>query len=681
MSKKNHNQKDKNPFQETIEETIKAVIIGETFTKLLSPISDEIPLLLLPVCGIPIIEFMLDSLLTANVKEIIICVKFNGNKIENYFEKYHKNLNIKIIASEEINSVGDCLRKINAGKSISNDFFLIRGLSITNVDFEKIYDAHKLNKKLDKNCMVTSLLKTYKNEMDIKTDYDENIIIYNEETKKIYQYESTFDKPYTKLYDNISFKENKVINENDKLFNKYIIRNDLFDSFIDVCSPSVLNVFQENFDYHDFREHLYKSILTSEIYFDTFYLYELTKNDYLGVVRNIESYFKINFEIINRWAYPITIENILISPELNIQPYQISYSIYSDKKNTEENYSKVNLLNAIAIGKETFIGANSTLNRVILGKNIKIGKNCNINNSIIFDNTIIEDDCNVAGSIIGMNCKINAKLNVKNSIFGKDVDQKDDCENVHIYYSIEENEEEKEEKILENINKELFIKNLEENDFLFLCKNPSEIYLTEDEIKEKSNNVNKSLDSDSVISSSNDSESEEENNYDELILNIINNGLEMNSNKEDIIKELAALKNAYYYKTNMETLKVCFIRIVLDFLKESNFKAEHIQPFTQLLIEWNGLFKRFIPNFETQIEFISVIELLCNENEEIQKAFHIILQIFNSEEVNVISDEAIKKWYSNGKSEFNTSEMVIQIPDEIYQENKRKMKTYIEENL
>ena len=497
MSKKK-NQKDKNSYQETLEETIKAVIIGETFTKLLSPISDDLPLLLLPVCGIPIIEYMLDSLLTANVKEIIICVKNNGNKIENYFEK--------------------------------------------------IYNAHKLNKKLDKNCMVTSLLKTYKNEIDIKTDYDENVIIYNEETKKIYQYESTFDNPYTKLYDNISFKENKIINENDKLFNKYIIRNDLFDSFIDVCSPSVLNVFQENFDYHYFRDHLYKSILTSEIYFDTFYLYELNKNDYLGVIRNIESYFKINYEIINRWAYPITIENILISPELNIQPYQISYSIYSDKKNTGENYSKVNLLNTIAIGKETFVGENSTLNRVILGKNIKIGKNCNIYNSIIFDNTVIEDDCNIISSIISLNCKINSKLSIKNSILGKDVNQINNCENVHIYYSIEENDDEKEEKILESIDKELFIKNLEESDFLFLCKNPSEIYLTEDEIKEKSNNINKSLDSDSIISSSNDSESEEDNNYEDLVLNIINNGLEMNSNKEDITKELAALKNAYYYK-------------------------------------------------------------------------------------------------------------------------------------
>ena len=139
-------------------------------------------------------------------------------------------------------------------------------------------------------------------------------------------------------------------------------------------------------------------------------------------------------------------------------------------------------------------------------------------------------------------------MSIKNSILGKDVNQINNCENVHIYYSIEENDDEKEEKILENINKELFKKNLEEFDFLFLCKIPSEIYLTEDEIKEKSNNINKSLDSDSIISSSNDSESEEDNNYEDLVLNIINNGLEMNSNKEDITKELAALKNAYYYK-------------------------------------------------------------------------------------------------------------------------------------
>ena len=53
----------------------KAVIIGETFTRLLNPLTNDIPELLIPVCGIPLIEYMIDSLFSSNIKEIIICKK------------------------------------------------------------------------------------------------------------------------------------------------------------------------------------------------------------------------------------------------------------------------------------------------------------------------------------------------------------------------------------------------------------------------------------------------------------------------------------------------------------------------------------------------------------------------------------------------------------------------------
>ena len=49
----------------------KAVIIGETFTRLLNPLTNDIPELLIPVCGIPLIEYMIDSLFSSNIKEII----------------------------------------------------------------------------------------------------------------------------------------------------------------------------------------------------------------------------------------------------------------------------------------------------------------------------------------------------------------------------------------------------------------------------------------------------------------------------------------------------------------------------------------------------------------------------------------------------------------------------------
>ena len=123
--------------QEVYETVRKAVFIGETFTKMLHPISSDIPELLLPICGIPIIEYYIDVLTTGNVKEIIICVKNHLNVVKQYIKTHHKkNVNIKVLENPEFNSVGDCLRKVNSEKLISGDFILIRGLVLFNIDIE-----------------------------------------------------------------------------------------------------------------------------------------------------------------------------------------------------------------------------------------------------------------------------------------------------------------------------------------------------------------------------------------------------------------------------------------------------------------------------------------------------------------------------------------------------------------
>ena len=45
---------------EVFETLRKAVIIGDTFTRMLNPMSLDMPELLLPICGIPIIEYYID---------------------------------------------------------------------------------------------------------------------------------------------------------------------------------------------------------------------------------------------------------------------------------------------------------------------------------------------------------------------------------------------------------------------------------------------------------------------------------------------------------------------------------------------------------------------------------------------------------------------------------------------
>ena len=176
---------------------VKAVIIGETFTSLLDPLTLDTPCLLLPICVIPIIELILNSL--SSIKEILICINKHKKLLEKYLHTYHPKLKYKIIYNENFKNVDDCLRQINKqDNNITSDFILIRGLSIINSDFEELYNVHLQNKKNDKNCIITTLMKKFKTTNEIKTTYDENILIYNDINKQIYQYEPTYGKKISK---------------------------------------------------------------------------------------------------------------------------------------------------------------------------------------------------------------------------------------------------------------------------------------------------------------------------------------------------------------------------------------------------------------------------------------------------------------------------------------------------
>ena len=69
------------------------------------------------------------------------------------------------------------------------------------------------------------------------------------------------------------------------------------------------------------------------------------------------------------------------------------------------------------------------------------------------------------------------------------------------------------------------------------------------------------------------------------------------------------------------------------------------------------------------------------EINEISEAFHIIVQVLNVSDVNVIKDDAIKKWNENEVSEYPTSEGKITIPEYVHKGYLEKMQKYIEMNI
>ena len=434
----------------------KAIIIGNTFTSLLEPLTIDTPYLLLPICGIPIIEIMLNCL--SGIKEVIICIKEHKKQMENYLRTYHDKLNYKLVYNEDFKNVVDCLRQIKQENYITSDFILIRGLFIINSDFEELFNIHLRNKKADRNCMITSIMKKYKTTNETKTNYDENILIYNEINKRIYQFEPTYNKKKVEIFKGIISKEN--------MDNKSIIRSDLFETGVEICSTTLLEQMTENekFDLQSIRDYI-GQILSDEIYTDTFYLHELGEDAYCGLIRNVESYLKVNFEILNRWAYPIVIDNIDLSNKLKINLKQIRYGLFSDKEANAENFNKAELFSEVVIlNKENMIEKESKLKKCVLCKDVKIGEKCDLYNCIIFKGTKIENNVIIKNSIIGKNCYIKSGVKIISSVIGSNVELDKDSIQKRIY-------KKKGEEILEEISKELFLQNLEFQEKLFLVIN------------------------------------------------------------------------------------------------------------------------------------------------------------------------------------------------------------------
>ena len=645
--------KEKQSYKEA-----KAVIIGETFTSLLDPLTLDTPCLLLPICGIPIIELILNSL--SSIKEVFICINRYKTEIENYLKKYHKQLSYKLIYSQDFKNVGDCLRQIKQDNDISSDFILIRGLVIINSDIEELFNIHIKNKSRDNNCMITSVMKRYKTTNEIKTNYDENILIYNENDKRIFQFEPTYNKTKVEIFKGIISKENRN--------NNFIERSDLFETGVDICSPKFLEQMteKEKFDLQSVKDTI-GQILSDEIYEDTFYLKELNEDSYCGLIRNVESYLKVNFEILNRWAYPIVIDNIDMSNKLEINLKQLKLSLYSDKETNSENFRKAELFKEVVIlNKENIVGKESKLKKCVLCKNVQIGQKCELDNCIIFPGTIVENDVIIKNSIIGKDCQIKSGIKIISSILGTNIALDKDSIKKRIY---KENEQ-----IIE-INNNEFIQKLEKHERLYLSTksqlgfNDTNLVLDKEEDKDENE----------FYSDEESEQSYKEESFAEGVEYILSSGLEKNKEKKDLVNEIWNLRNDNVSNpTEEETLKICLSYILKQYLNGKKFvgNKKTAKELINLFNDWKPLFKKFVIDDNIELKLVSVLEQICIEIKEMNSAFHIIIKILNGQ-CHLIKDETLINWNEKLESSFETNEETIIIPEDINKKNKKDMKDYI----
>ena len=124
---------------------MKAVILAGGLGTRLQPYTKSLPKPMLPLGGKPILEYEIEWARKNGIKEIVLCVSYLRNKIEDYFED-GKKFGVKIEYAVSKKPLATAGQLKTAEKFIDNTFVCLYGDSIYNLSLRNMIRHHKKSK-------------------------------------------------------------------------------------------------------------------------------------------------------------------------------------------------------------------------------------------------------------------------------------------------------------------------------------------------------------------------------------------------------------------------------------------------------------------------------------------------------------------------------------------------------
>ncbi|KAH9680327.1 eIF-2B GDP-GTP exchange factor subunit epsilon [Citrus sinensis] len=374
---------------------LQAILLADSFTTKFRPITLERPKVLLPLVNVPMINYTLAWLEAAGVAEVFVFCCAHSKQVIDYLENSEwfsqPNFTVKTIESHNIISAGDALRLIYEQNVIHGDFVLISGDTVSNMSLTQALQEHKERKKKDNNAVMTMIIKKSKPSpitRQSRLGTDELFMAIDPNTKQLLYYEDKADHSKgTICLDKMLLAENPSIS----------LHNDKQDCYIDICSPEVLSLFTDNFDYQHLRRHFVKGLLLDDIMGYKIFTHEI-HSSYAARIDNYRSYDIVSKDIIQRWTYPYVPDvKFCGNRATKLERRGICFTAF----NSEIEQSRSAQVGSFTvIGYGTKIGSNSKISDSVIGEGCTIGSNVLIEGSYIWDNVIIEDGCELRHVIV-----------------------------------------------------------------------------------------------------------------------------------------------------------------------------------------------------------------------------------------------------------------------------------------
>ncbi|KAI0401442.1 eIF4-gamma/eIF5/eIF2-epsilon [Xylaria palmicola] len=395
------------PGEEKREDALQAVLIADDFQARFLPFSLDTPRCLLPLANTPLIEYTLEFLAMNDVSEVFIYCRAHHEQIERYIHNSRWSpispscpfSTLEFIRVADARSVGDFLRDLDKRNIIGGDFLLVHGDLVSNLSLEAALAAHKARREANRDsCMTMVLREGGEDEHHTKAKTITPVFILDPKKKRCLHYEEM--NP---------FQADRYVDLDPAVLEhaEAESRTDLIDAQIDICTPDVLALWSESFDYEVPRANFLHGVLKDWELNGKMIHTEIVDEGYCARATNLQMYDAISKDVLGGWAYPFT-------PDCNLlkgQTYQLrDENIYEEDDVVVEEDTEIT---DAVLGRDTHVGSKSIIQNSIIGRNCKIGNNVRISNSFIWDNTEIADDAVVEHVVIANSAYIGKGATVR----------------------------------------------------------------------------------------------------------------------------------------------------------------------------------------------------------------------------------------------------------------------------
>ena len=129
----------------------KAVILAGGKGTRLKSISKTIPKPMMPVAGKPLLEYQIELCKKYGLEEVILIVNHLKDSIIDYFGNGEK-WGIKVSYFEEPSPLGTVGGVKEIEDELTEDFLVLYGDVIMEMDLQRLYDFHRNKKKFARDC-------------------------------------------------------------------------------------------------------------------------------------------------------------------------------------------------------------------------------------------------------------------------------------------------------------------------------------------------------------------------------------------------------------------------------------------------------------------------------------------------------------------------------------------------